>query len=101
KRRSGCAKRLHSINDTPRTAERELRIGYQKFGNLAILKARQSLEVAFISQGVSVLWSEFSTGPQLLHALGNGEIDCGTTGEVPPLFAQAGNSPLRYVAWEP
>ncbi|MFB5172565.1 sigma-54-dependent Fis family transcriptional regulator [Erwinia amylovora] len=101
KRRSGCAKRLHSINAPPRTAERELRIGYQKFGNLAILKARQSLEVAFISQGVSVLWSEFSTGPQLLHALGNGEIDFGTTGEVPPLFAQAGNSPLRYVAWEP
>lgn len=82
-------------------SERELRIGYQKFGNLGILKARQSLEARFAEGGVSVLWSEFPAGPQLLHALTNREIDFGTTGEVPPLFAQAGNSPLLYVAWEP
>ncbi|MGE9552108.1 aliphatic sulfonate ABC transporter substrate-binding protein [Erwinia amylovora] len=81
--------------------ERELRVGYQKFGNLGILKARQSLEAQFSSRGVSVLWSEFPAGPQLLHALNNGEIDFGTTGEVPPLFAQASNQPLLYVAWEP
>lgn len=81
--------------------DRELRIGYQKFGNLGVLKARQSLETLFAHRGVSVLWSEFPAGPQLLHALDNGEIDFGTTGEVPPVFAQAGNSPLRYVAWEP
>ncbi|CAI1593877.1 sigma-54-dependent Fis family transcriptional regulator [Serratia liquefaciens] len=81
--------------------ERELRIGYQKFGNLGILKARQSLEARLADSGVSVLWSEFPAGPQLLHALTNREIDFGTTGEVPPLFAQAGNSPLLYVAWEP
>ncbi|WP_265556293.1 sigma-54-dependent Fis family transcriptional regulator [Serratia grimesii] len=81
--------------------ERELRIGYQKFGNLGILKARQSLEAQFADSGVSVLWSEFPAGPQLLHALANRDIDFGTTGEVPPLFAQAGNNPLLYVAWEP
>lgn len=81
--------------------DRELRIGYQKFGNLGILKARQSLEAEFTQRGISVLWSEFPAGPQLLHALDNREIDFGTTGEVPPVFAQAGNSPLLYVAWEP
>ena len=87
---------------TPTTAqERELRIGYQKFGNLGILKARQSLEAQFADRGVSVFWSEFPAGPQLLHALSHGEIDFGTTGEVPPLFAQASQSPLLYVAWEP
>lgn len=85
----------------PGRRERELRIGYQKFGNLGILKARQSLEARLADSGVSVLWSEFPAGPQLLHALTNREIDFGTTGEVPPLFAQAGNSPLLYVAWEP
>ncbi len=86
---------------TSGAAERELRIGYQKFGNLGVLKARRSLETQFAGLGVNVLWSEFPAGPQLLYALDNNEIDFGTTGEVPPLFAQAANSPLRYVAWEP
>ncbi|WP_445611989.1 aliphatic sulfonate ABC transporter substrate-binding protein [Hafnia alvei] len=81
--------------------ERELRIGYQKFGNLGMLKARQSLEERFSQQGVSVLWSEFPAGPQLLHALQNNEIDFGATGEVPPILAQAQNSSLMYVAYEP
>jgi len=81
--------------------ERELRIGYQKFGNLGILKARQLLESDFSNRGISVLWSEFPAGPQLLHALSNGEIDFGTTGEVPPLFAQANDNRMLYVAWEP
>ncbi|MFS2225924.1 aliphatic sulfonate ABC transporter substrate-binding protein [Pantoea sp. B65] len=81
--------------------ERELRIGYQKFGNLGILKARQSLEAQFADRGISVLWSEFPAGPQLLHALANREIDFGTTGEVPPIFSQADKSMLLYVAWEP
>ena len=81
--------------------ERELRIGYQKFGNLGVLKARQSLEQCFAQQGVSVLWSEFPAGPQLLYALQNNEIDFGTTGEVPPIFAQASGSAVIYMAWEP
>lgn len=85
----------------PAAKERELRIGYQKFGSLGILKARQSLEQQLADRGVSVLWSEFPAGPQLLHALSNKEIDFGTTGEVPPLFAQADHSPMLYVAWEP
>ncbi len=82
-------------------ADRELRIGYQKFGILGILKARQSLEQQFSASGISVLWSEFPAGPQLLHALSNGEIEFGTTGEAPPVFAQASGSELLYVAWEP
>lgn len=81
--------------------DREVRIGYQKFGNLGILKARQSLEAEFADRGISVLWSEFPAGPQLLHALTNREIDFGTTGEVPPIFSQAGKNDLLYVAWEP
>ncbi len=81
--------------------ECELRIGYQKFGNLGVLKARQSLEQCFAQQGVSVLWSEFPAGPQLLYALQNNEIDFGTTGEVPPIFAQANGNAVTYIAWEP
>ena len=99
-RRTSLRQREASPHHQPQQ-ERELRIGYQKFGNLGILKARQSLEQQLSDQGVSVLWSEFPAGPQLLHALSNKEVDFGTTGEVPPLFAQASNSPMVYVAWEP
>lgn len=81
--------------------ERELRIGYQKFGNLGVLKARQSLEQHFAAQRISVLWSEFPAGPQLLHALDGDEIDFGATGEVPPIFAQAQGNALVYVGFEP
>jgi len=99
-RRSSLRQRDASQTALPEQ-ERELRIGYQKFGNLGILKARQLLEQQLAERGVSVLWSEFPAGPQLLHALSHQEIDFGTTGEVPPLFAQANNSPMLYIAWEP
>ena len=89
-----------SRNDVP-IRERELRIGYQKFGNLGVLKAQRHLERLFNPLGVTVLWSEFPAGPQLLQALLQGDIDFGTTGEVPPLVAQAENHQLRYIAWEP
>lgn len=92
--------RSHDASEVAMT-ERELRIGYQKFGNLGMLKARQSLEERFVQQGVTVLWSEFPAGPQLLHALQNNEIDFGATGEVPPILAQAQNSSLIYVAYDP
>jgi DNA-binding NtrC family response regulator len=61
----GLIKSRRRVETTPRplsgavSADRELRIGYQRFGNLGILKARQSLESAFAHLGVSVLWSEF------------------------------------------
>lgn len=92
--------RSHTASEGAMT-ERELRIGYQKFGNLGMLKARQSLDERFVQQGVTVIWSEFPAGPQLLHALQNNEIDFGATGEVPPILAQAQNSSLIYVAYEP
>ncbi|WP_029685963.1 aliphatic sulfonate ABC transporter substrate-binding protein [Tatumella saanichensis] len=78
-----------------------IRIGYQRFGNLAVVKARQSLEQLFSAQGVSLRWSEFPAGPQMLLALNNGDIDFGSTGEVPPLFSQAGSDQAMYVGWQP
>ncbi|MEO3988966.1 aliphatic sulfonate ABC transporter substrate-binding protein [Pseudocitrobacter cyperus] len=87
--------------NTPAPRERELRIGYQRFGNLGVLKARQTLEREFADSGVNVLWSEFPAGPQMLQALNNNDIDFGTTGEAPPVFAQSRDNSLLYVAWEP
>ena len=78
-----------------------LRIGYQKYGTLIILKSRGALEKRLAAQGFSVEWKEFPGGPQLLEALNVGAIDAGTTGETPPVFAQAAGAPLVYIGYEP
>ncbi len=78
-----------------------LRIGYQKYGSLTLLKARGSLEPRLASQGIDVRWTEFPAGPQLLEGLNVGSIDFGTVGEAPPIFAQAAGADLVYVANEP
>lgn len=78
-----------------------IRIGYQKYGTLSILKSRGSLEKRLASQNTSVQWLQFPAGPQLLEALNAGSIDFGHTGEAPPIFAQAAGAPLVYVANEP
>ena len=82
-------------------AERELRIGIQKYGSLVLLKERGLLEQRLAPQGWTVTWTEFPGGPQLLEALNVGAIDFGTTGEAPPIFAQAAGAPLLYVGYEP
>jgi sulfonate transport system substrate-binding protein len=78
-----------------------LRIGYQKYGTLTLLKARGDLEKRLAPQGISVKWTEFPAGPQLLEALNVGSIDFGTVGEAPPIFAQAAGADLVYVANQP
>ena len=78
-----------------------LRIGYQKYGTLTLLKARGTLDQRLAAQGVEVKWTEFPAGPQLLEGLNVGSIDFGTVGEAPPIFAQAAGADLVYVANEP
>ncbi|MCP1645031.1 sulfonate transport system substrate-binding protein [Pseudomonas citronellolis] len=78
-----------------------LRIGYQKYGTLVLLKARGTLEKRLAEQGIKVQWTEFPGGPQLLEGLNVGSIDFGVTGETPPVFAQAAGADLVYVANEP
>jgi len=78
-----------------------IRIGYQKYGTLSILKSRGSLEKRLASQNISIQWLQFPASPPLLEALNAGSIDFGHTGEAPPIFAQAAGAPLVYVANEP
>ncbi|MDX2272487.1 MAG: sulfonate ABC transporter substrate-binding protein [Cyanobacteriota bacterium] len=78
-----------------------LRIGFQKYGTVNIVKARGDLEKRLASDSIKVEWTEFPGGPQLLEALNVGSIDFGHTGEAPPIFAQAAGAPLLYVANEP
>lgn len=78
-----------------------VRIGYQKYGTLILLKAKGGLDERLKPLGYAVTWTEFPAGPQLLEALNAGAIDFGSTGEAPPIFAQAAGAPVSYVANEP
>lgn len=78
-----------------------LRIGYQKYGTLVLLKARGTVERRVADEGVTVKWLEFPAGPQLLEGLNAGAIDFGTVGETPPIFAQAAGVDFVYVGNEP
>ncbi|MQT12563.1 sulfonate ABC transporter substrate-binding protein [Segnochrobactrum spirostomi] len=79
----------------------QVRIGYQKYGTLVLLKGRGILEKQLEPLGVTVSWAEFAAGPQMLEALNAGAIDIGQAGEAPPIFAQAANPNLVYIANEP
>ena len=84
-----------------RAATRVVRIGFQKYGALILLKGRGLLERQLKPLGYDVQWVEYPAGPQLLDGLNDGAIDFGATGEAPPIFAQAAGTPLVYVAHEP
>src|SRR5687767_109214 len=81
--------------------DKTVRIGFQKYGKLILLKSKGSLEKKLAPLGFKVTWTEFPAGPQLLEAVNVGAIDFGNTGEAPPIFAQAAGTPLLYVAHEP
>jgi sulfonate transport system substrate-binding protein len=78
-----------------------VRIGFQKYGKLVLLKSKGTLEDKLKAAGYKVVWTEFPSGPPLLEALNVGAIDFGNTGEAPPIFAQAAGAPIQYVAYEP
>jgi sulfonate transport system substrate-binding protein len=81
--------------------DKVVRIGFQKYGKLVLLKSKGTLDDKLQAAGFKVVWTEFPSGPPLLEALNVGAIDFGNTGEAPPIFAQAAGAPIRYVAYEP
>jgi len=86
---------------TASAQEKVLRIGYQKYGNVILLKNKGSLEGKLSALGYKVTWAEFPSGPPLLEALNAGAIDFGHAGEAPPIFAQAAAANFVYIAHEP
>ncbi|MFG3757099.1 ABC transporter substrate-binding protein, partial [Klebsiella pneumoniae] len=50
-------------------ASQEIRIGFQKYGKLVLLKSRGALEPKLKALGYSVTWTEFPSGPPLLEAI--------------------------------
>ena len=73
-----------------------VRMGYQSSGDIVRMKG--VLEKRLTPLGISVEWSQFSAGPQLMEALNVGKVDMGSVGGTPPIFAQAAGASLVYVA---
>lgn len=89
---SACAKKQETVT---------LNIGFQKYGLLPIVKERGDLDKVLKAKGIEIKWVEFPAGPQLLEGLNVGSVSFGEAGEAPPIFAQAANSNLVYVANQP
>jgi sulfonate transport system substrate-binding protein len=79
-------------------APKEIRIGTQKGGFFPAVRARHSVENVFAPLGIDVKWIDFQFGPPLLEAINVGSVDFGYVGDSPPIFAQAANARIRYVA---
>jgi len=92
---------LVSPLDVAQAQEKTVRIGYQKYGKLVLLKSSGTLEQKLKLLGYNVAWTEFPSGPPLLEAMNVGAIDFGIAGETPPIFAQAAGAPLVYLAYDP
>ncbi len=94
---------LLSISTTLQAASQDpeaIRIGYQKGSvSMVLAKSHQLLEQRY--PHTQIRWIEFPAGPQMLEALNVGSIDLGSTGDIPPLFAQAAGADLLYVGSEP
>jgi len=79
-------------------APKEIRIGTQKGGFFPAVRARHTVESVFTPLGIEVKWIDFQFGPPLLEAINVGSVDFGYVGDSPPIFAQAANARIRYVA---
>ena len=82
------------------TAPKVVRIGYQKFNTLNILKGTGQLEKALAPAGVTVEWREFLGGSQLAEALSANAIDFGHASDGIGVFQQASGKGLVYLAAE-
>ena len=81
--------------------EKVVRMGNQKVGAYALMKARGILDERLKLLGYTVTWKEFPSGPQLLEGVKAGVDDFAHSGDAPPIFAQAAGAPLLYIGHEP
>jgi sulfonate transport system substrate-binding protein len=90
-----------SSSGAKESAGQTIRIGYQKYASVNVLKEKGGLEEKLQAIGYKVEWTQFPGGPQLLEAMNVGSIDFGNVGEAPPIFAQAAGTPLVYLGHAP
>jgi sulfonate transport system substrate-binding protein len=78
-----------------------VRIGYQKYGSLNVVKTQGTFDQKLAQEGIKTQWIQFQAGPQLLEGMNVGSIDIGHSGEAPPIFAQAAGTPFVYIGSQP
>jgi sulfonate transport system substrate-binding protein len=81
--------------------DKVIRMGHQKVGAFALLKASGTLEQRVKPLGYTVTWKEFGSGPQLLDGVKAGLVDFAHSGDSPPIFAQAAGTPILYIGYAP
>ena len=64
-------------------------------------RQQRGLENLLNPLGIEVQWSEFQFGPPTMEAMRVNAVDIGLVGDTPPIFAQAANSDLLYIAAVP
>lgn len=84
-----------SVTNSTNNKATVVKFGYQKSNIL--LRTKGVLEKRLAPEGITVQWTEFQAGPQLLEAMNVGSIDIGPVGESPPIFAQAAGASLIYL----
>jgi sulfonate transport system substrate-binding protein len=95
----GCQREVASGATETQAPAHVLRIARSKqLTGLAALEARGGLEQALAPLGFRVQWLEFLAGPQQFEAFNSGALDLASTAESPPVFAQAANGPVAYIA---
>ncbi|PLS14820.1 aliphatic sulfonate ABC transporter substrate-binding protein [Bacillus sp. M6-12] len=96
--KTGTSTKTNTEKPTAKPKDEVVKIGYQKNGPLVILKSLGTLEKRLEPEGYKVEWKEFTSGPALMEALNGGSINFGRSGDSPPIFAQAADTPFVYVA---
>ncbi|GAB3153956.1 ABC transporter substrate-binding protein [Microbispora hainanensis] len=81
-------------NDGQAAGRVTLRVGDQKAGSQALLKAAGLLD----GTSYAITWSQFTSGPPLLEAVNAGAVDIGGVGNTPPVFAAASGSKIKIVS---
>jgi aliphatic sulfonates family ABC transporter substrate-binding protein len=87
-------------SEPPGVSRTALRIGYQKFGVLSLVKLHGALDASLGKSGLRIEWRQYPAGLPIIDALEACELELGVVGECPPVFAQAGDVPLVYLAAE-
>jgi len=81
-------------------AQRVVKIGYQRFGLLPLVKAQGGLDAVLGARGFRLEWLEYPGGIQIVEAFQSAGLALAGVGEGPPVFAQAASVPLLYLAAE-
>ena len=84
----------------PKPPAQTIKIGYQRFGLLPLVKAQGGLDAILNARGLKVEWLEYPGGIQIVEAFQGHELALASVGEGPPVFARASSVPLVYLAAE-